>query len=384
MRIVWITRSFLDYRISVFKELTKLNNGDFYLFYNKKPTPKRVIKKVEEVLGSNAIGFTTEISIGNKFFEDDFANRSIRIPFQPGLIKRVRHLQPDVIITDGFFQWTYAALYLKAFYSIPHLMLYERTKYTERNAQWYRVAYRKLVLRWIDAIGCSGKLCGEYVESLGFPKEKISFGHMVADTVGLRNDIKNLDKDKTNFLRKKLNLSNTVYFYIGQMIPRKGVKELLNAWKTFNNNDATLLLCGDGPYREEYEEYCSKNMLKHVKFLGYIPYNLIHEYYALADVFIIPTIEDNWSLVVSEAMAIGLPVISTIYNGCYPELIRSDNGWVFDPLNELDFVNILKETYAQRNTFKEKGLVSSKIVEKFTPKTAAISIFDACKVIYNK
>ena len=384
MRIVWITRSFLDYRIAVFKELYKLCDEDFYLIYNKEPTPIRVINKVEEALGKNSIGFTNEMSIGNKFFEDDFANRSIRIPFQPGLIEKARSLNPDIIITDGFFQWTYAALFLRAFHAIPHVMLYERTKYIERNAQWYRILYRKLAMKWIDAIGCSGRLCGEYVESLGFPKEKISYGHMVADTEGLSKALLTTEMGKIESLKQHLGITNTVYFYTGQMIPRKGVKELLSAWKEFNNRDATLLLCGNGPSKSEYEKYCKDNKLANVIFLGYISYDLIHEYYALADIFIIPTLEDNWSLVVSEAMTIGLPVITSYYNGCYKELITEQNGWVFDPLNESDFINVLKETFSKRSTFVEKGKVSLKIIEQFTPKSAALSIFDTCKNVLDK
>ena len=60
-------------------------------------------------------------------------------------------------------------------------MCYERTHHTERNAQWFRIAYRKFVLRWIDAICCTGILCSNYVKSLGFKEDKIAFGHMVGD-----------------------------------------------------------------------------------------------------------------------------------------------------------------------------------------------------------
>lgn len=384
MRIIWITRSFLDYRIAVFKELNKLTNGEFYLLYNKIPTPERVINKVEIALGKNAIGFTNEISVGNKFFEDDFANRSIRIPFQPGLIKKAKQLKPDIIITDGFFQWTYAALFLRAFHRIPHLMLYERTSYIERHAQWYRTNYRKFVLKWIDAIGCSGELCAEYVIKLGFSRDKISFGHMVADTVGLSDAIQRIDKDRINDIKLNLGISNTVYLYSGQMIPRKGVKELLKAWKKFNIKDATLLLCGEGPYRSEYEIYAKKNELKNVIFLGYVSYDLIHEYYSIADIFIIPTLEDNWSLVVSEAMSIGLPVVTTFYNGCYKELVTPKNGWVFDPLDENDFIRVLNETYNQKDSFKEKGINSKAIIEKYTPQSASLSIYSECIKILDK
>lgn len=55
-----------------------------------------------------------------------------------------------------------------------------------------------------------------------------------------------------------------------------------------------------------------------------------------------PTIEDNWSLVIPEAMACGLPVATSIYNGCYPELVKKDiNGYVFDTYKQETILDAL-------------------------------------------
>lgn len=42
-------------------------------------------------------------------------------------------------------------------------------------------------MRWIDVICCNGRLCGEYVQSLGFPAERITYGYMAADVNGFKN-----------------------------------------------------------------------------------------------------------------------------------------------------------------------------------------------------
>ena len=55
-----------------------------------------------------------------------------------------------------------------------------------------------------------------------------------------------------------------------------------------------------------------------------------------------PTIEDNWSLVVPEAMSCGLPVATSIYNGCHEELIENGgNGYIFDTFNHEEFAEVL-------------------------------------------
>ncbi len=48
--------------------------------------------------------------------------------------------------------------------------------------------------------------------------------------------------------------------------------------------------------------------MRSVHFLGKIPYQEVYKYYGIADVFVLPTLEDNWSLVVPEAMSSDYPL----------------------------------------------------------------------------
>jgi len=104
------------------------------------------------------------------------------------------------------------------------------------------------------------------------------------------------------------------------------------------------------------------------------------DYYRSASVFVIPTLEDNWSLVVPEAMASGLPVLSSVYNGCYPEYVTEDNGWVFDPLNSMDFEEKLIKSY-HNSKLKQMGAKSREIISNYKPMDAADSIIKAIKSI---
>lgn len=385
-RITWVTRSFLDYRVPVYEQLNSLVNGRLTLLYYRDVVPDRVRKKVTNVLGKNAVGMTGEIRItGKKSQKEKMANTRLRLPYQPGLIKAIVRSEPDVLVSDGFFQWTYAALWLRAFKNIPHVMCYERNAHTERNVQWYRTAYRKFVMRWIDAICCSGQLCGEYAQSLGFPAERATFGHMVADTAGLQNDAANMTGIRISELKARYDLKGTVFLYIGQLIPRKGLIELLNAWKVFTGSvsadEATLFVVGDGPQRQECEGFCSSNSLRNVRFTGAIDYDELAPYYKAADVFVIPTLEDNWSLVVPEAMACELPILCSKYNGCWPELVHNDeNGWVFNPLVSHDVVDCFNKCLLAKEKLSEMGKESLQIVGNHTAKHAAEAILEACNI----
>ena len=375
MRILWVTRSFLDYRIPVYRELKALSGGDFRLIFNSDYVPNTVVEKAQKTLGDSCIGLDGEFTIGYKDTTILNANAGLRIPFQPKLIKIIKSYKPHVIVSDGFFQWTYAALWMRLFYGVPHLMCYERTLHTERNAQWYRKFYRKFVSKWIDAICCSGTQCTEYVRSLNF-KKPITQGHMVADVSFFLQE-----ERKINLLDLHSNPKDIKYLYVGRIVDAKGISELLDAWNTFQKNKSVVLyLIGDGPQKCFYEKKCEGYKSENVYFLGKVEYDKLPAYYQSADLFIIPTLEDNWSLVVPEAMASGLPILSSIFNGCYPEYVTKNNGWIFNPLDRQNFIKKLNESYKNKN-IKEMKKNSIKIIKNHTPKEAALNIYKTIDLI---
>lgn len=386
MRITWVTRSFLDYRIPVFKALDEICGHQLTVIYYKDIPPQRCQEKLYAVLGDRAIARENELRIGNRPKVDNAsrANSSIRIPISPGLIKQVMATKPDVMVSDGFMQWTYAPLFVRAFKRIPHVMLYERTAHTERTAGRYRVLYRKFVSNWIDAIDCNGSLTGEYVKKLlGWNEDRLTYGHMVADVSGMADKVNEISEDSVISLRKKYCIKGVMLLFVGQLIPRKGVKELLEAWATFKDScldECSLVYVGSGPQEQELRSFATSNNVKDFIMTGAVDYEQIAMFYKAADCFIIPTLEDNWSLVVPEAMACGLPVATSVYNGCHPELIHSENGWTFDPFNKQSIVDIIGRIVSSKDKLLDMGRESLKIVSSETPERAAKSIMKAIDI----
>lgn len=377
MRITWVTRSFLDYRIPIYKEINRLCGNNLYLIYNEEIVPKHLTQIMKNELGERCIPLKGEIRlVGKKKNPVSFSNaKNIRIPIQKGLINTIKNTNPDIIITDGFFQWTYAPLVIKLFNKkVKHVMCYEGWQHTERNMQFFRIWYRKLAMKLIDSICCNGILSKKYVESLGYPSEKISLGNMAADTSFFSEKSSEITQCDIDSFRKRMNLKGTVYCFSGRLVQLKGIKELVVAWKNFSiNKNVTLFIIGDGPLKEELESYINDNNLSNIIFAGFVNYVDLPIYYKASDIFIIPTLQDNWSLVVPEAMACELPIMSSIYNGCYPELVTKENGWIFDPLDKANMESTLSNSY--KNINKEMGIKSKEIVLNFTPQIIAGNIF---------
>jgi len=384
LNITYVNRRFLDYRVPVLAALDNLIEGRLQVIFSADVMPERVQSKLRSLLGERAIGMVGEKSCGVPSDAETtiMANAGVAIRYQPGLYRKIGSTHPDVIIGEGFFKWSVAALAHKLTRRTPLVICYERTAHTERNAQWYRRMYRKIVLRAVDAVCCSGSQCAEYTMSLGVPARRIMVGHMAADTEALSRQAGSFTQAEIDAQRNTWNTSGVVFIYVGQMIARKGVSELLAGWKMFENKHpgtATLVLVGDGPERSKLESCRDKWTLRNVHFAGAIDYDSIAICYASADAFIIPTLEDNWSLVVPEAMACGMPVLSSRYNGCWPELVHEDrNGWVFDPLDPEDILKAISRAVEHKIALADMGRRSREIVSRFTPEHAARSMLDAC------
>lgn len=387
MRITWVTRSFLDYRVPVYKALDELCGHQLTVIYNGEVVPKRCQDKIKAVLGDRAVAMCGEIRLSGVAQDNaTMANRGIRIPIQKGLIKAIRNTKPDVMVSDGFFQWTYAPLIVRAMAGkrVKHVMCYERTPHTERNAGKLRTVYRRLAGRFIDGIDCNGALTQQYLtESLDYRKP-LAFGHMTAEIGGVATRCAKVNPEEVAELHQRLGLGELTFLYLGQLIPRKGIMELLKAWVAADLKDASLLLVGDGKQREEILEFINLHHLTNVTVVGAVDYDSLGPYYRVADCFIIPTLEDNWSLVVPEAMAAGLPVACSIYNGCHPELVKPENGWIFDPLDQENTVNVLRTISANRVKLPEMGEASKRIVANHTPEHAAQNLYDLCKTLLDE
>ena len=164
--------------------------------------------------------------------------------------------------------------------------------------------------------------------------------------------------------------------FTGKLIERKGVIPLLKAWKQHVKiwTQDTLVLVGDGELMAECQELSTGESSIYVE--GRVDYDKVHQYYAIADVYFLPTIEDNWSLVIPEAMACGLPVATSIYNGCHKELVEEgENGVTFDTFNKVSIANAL--SFFHGKDLVRMGLKSVEIERRFDTEKCAFREYEA-------
>lgn len=374
-KILWVNPSFLDYRIPLYDELNKRTNGNFHLVYSRSRIPERCDVGVKKVLGDNAHPLDKEKVLGIGDQGNDFSNTSFKIPFPKGLYKKIKDVNANAIIAEGFFQFTPWAVAYSWLHRKPLYIAYERTAHTERNASRLRRWYRKFVSLFVTGYIANGSLTKEYLISQGVKPECIQTGGMCADSKGLAENVSKMTSEEVESFRQDIVVdkgNGLVYLIVGRMIELKGVNYVLDVWQMHlkNHPDDRLVIAGGGPL---LDEYMSKYQDKSIVFTGNIDYSQIYKYYAIADVFVIATLEDNWSLVVPEAMACGLPIACSIYNGCYPELVRKDeNGITFDPFRQETVLQALE--YFHHQNLVAFGEASRRIEKGFNPEATAQNV----------
>lgn len=135
-------------------------------------------------------------------------------------------------------------------------------------------------------------------------------------------------RDKLGMREEKILLS------VGQFIYRKGYDVLFGALTKLDNSVGCYIVGGEPT--EEYLQQVSTLGLKNIHFIGFKQKKELSEYYKAADAFVLPTREDIWGLVVNEAMAYGLPVVTTKRCVAGLEMIRTAELGALVPVDDAE------------------------------------------------
>ena len=182
-----------------------------------------------------------------------------------------------------------------------------------------------------------------------------------------------LSEKEKETIRRKLGIqTHYLVLSVGQFIHRKGFDILLKAMKTVHA-DATLCLIGGTP-TDEYNSIIKENNLTNVTFRPFLSKDELNEYYKASNLFVLPTREDIWGLVINEAMSQGLPVITTDRCVAGLELI-SDKNLIVPSENSVDLgkaINNILDNVSLRRAISTYNLNK---IRNYTIESMAASIF---------
>lgn len=150
----------------------------------------------------------------------------------------------------------------------------------------------------------------------------------------------------------------TTILYVGTLIPRKGQPVLLEAFAGVlaDGHDAQLVLVGDGPERPALERLAERlGIADQVRFAGGLGHDDVRRAFAEADVFCLPSFAEGVPVVLMEAMASGLPVVTTRIAGVSELVGDGAEGLLVRPGNVGDLQGALSHFVADPEARRQAG-----------------------------
>ncbi len=169
-------------------------------------------------------------------------------------------------------------------------------------------------------------------------------------------DVKDL-KSKLGFEEEDF-----IITYSGRLAREKGVPDLIKAVSFLDNSQIKILLLGDGEIKDEIKNLSKKLNVK-TQFAGTVKHSDIPKYLNLSDLFVLPSYWEIQPLSCIEAMACGVPVISTEVGGI-PEVVKDEkNGLLVkpgEPKNLAEAIERIRDDEELRDKLRKEGLEFAK------------------------
>lgn len=193
----------------------------------------------------------------------------------------------------------------------------------------------------------SGKETNKYLTYYGAKKENIfiyPFSSLNKDDI-LNKPIPYEEKLKLR-QEKGLNYKH-LFISVGSFIDIKGYDLFLKAISNNKLKDTGFLIIGGGTKKSEYESIISDNNMKNIHLIDFCDKKTVFDYYKMSDVFFFNSKGDVWGLVINEAMACGLPIISSYTTLAAKELIDENNLYCCD---DFERINSKVKEYAKKSS----------------------------------
>lgn len=294
-RVAYWIHSPTPYFVDRFNAVADLGTVDFEVWFNHRREPDRSWS-VDEASW--------------RFSARYIPSRTIAGYHAPLPFPELRRFRPDLVVQEcdrahlvaGFLA-ARAIAARTAFRALPNY-----DAWSERT--WWREAGKHFVYRAVDAAKVPGPDGAAFARRYGLAEARV---HRVIQSIDVPRygEARGIAAGERARLRAALGVAGCVFIYVGRLWQGKGLDDLLAAYGALaaDGQDVSLVIVGDGPDEPRYRDLAQG--LPRVVFSGFVQAPELPRLYAASDVFVFPTLGDPNGLVIEEAMAAGLPVITS-------------------------------------------------------------------------
>jgi len=318
-----------------------------------------------------------------------------------------------------------AALLAAKSLGIRAVMMNESHAGTGRGVRGPAAWAKRCLVRLFSAALVGGLPQKRYFTALGLRKEKIFTGYDAVDNDYFFRRAAEVRGQRSE-VRGRYQLPEHYFLSLGRFVTKKNLGTLLRAYRQVLDSkpgcQTHLVMVGSGEEESKLKALCHELRLRTydktnsgignrkseidkelpgVHFYGFRQIEENPVFYALADAFILPSLWEEWGLVVNEAMASGLPVVVSDTAGCAEDLLPAGpsiatenlfgrsaqlasrvrpNGFLFDPQSVEALAEVLLTLESAPALREAMGRTSRQIVERFSCENFARNALLAARV----
>jgi glycosyltransferase involved in cell wall biosynthesis len=358
------------YMVDRFNVVADRGNLDFEAWFSARTMPDRTWRVDEKTWGF-AHRYLPRVALGG--FHCSFPAPLLRGKAPDVLV--TLHSRPEFIAASMIGRSKGART---AFWVLPTYDAWVKRR------EW-KEQVKRYVFPRVDAILTSGQDGRRFAKRYGTHDDRILHVPQVVDVAHFAT-ARTVPPDDRQRLREQLNVRGVTFTFVGRLWLGKGLQFLIDAFaqvqRDLGPGAATLLLVGDGVDEQRLRARAAEVTAGHVVFTGFKHSESLPEIYAASDVFVFPTLGDPYGLVVLEAMAAALPIISTTAAGEIRDRVQDDvNGFLVQPGNPDQLAARMLVLARDASLRTRMGAASASAAAGLTPETWARSFEQAVTTI---
>ena len=294
----------------------------------------------------------------------------------PSLIESIKNWKADAVLVYG---WSFKShLKVMRYFKGRIPVIFKGDSILNEKQLNFRNVIRKLFLKWVysyaDIAFYAGTRNKAYYKSFGMKDEQLRFTPHAIDNERFGKNT--IDQVATSFKWKEslgIKRDDIIFLYAGKLDENKNTKMLASVFVELDKSHTHLLIAGNG----SCEASLKKNFgsYSNIHFLPFQNQSQMPDLYAMADVFVLPSISETWGLSINEAMASGKAVLVSDSCGAAIDLVQNEvNGFIFRSGDEQDLKGKMLKFLEPGRDLQKMGNASLEIIKNWNYETDCIAI----------
>jgi glycosyltransferase involved in cell wall biosynthesis len=341
LKLIFLQSHPIQYMAPLFQRLAQEENVNLTVLYGSDETVKG---SVDAQFGVQ-VKWDIPLLEGyhHVFLQNHAPNPSIKAGFfglmNWGLWRHLRTAPPSYVVVPGWKYFSYVlAILIAPLFGHKVCLRLETPLNQELKKEGWKTTLRRFVMqhllfRMTSYFLYIGEQNRQFYRHFGVPENRLIFSPYAVDNDRFHAAYRALN-DQKGELRAQLQLPEdaVIFLYSGKYMAKKNPLDAIRAFHAASGQSdapAHLVLVGDGALRPKMEALLQELDEEQVTLTGFVNQSKIPEYYAVADVFLMPSgMGETWGLSTNEAMNFGLPVLQYDLTGSSADLVEEGkNGF---------------------------------------------------------